>query len=68
VWLENRRNTMNGIWYAKMNENKDIIMKDSTNNWEIKFYNITNDRFDWKWWQKEYYPNKYNYNRNFWLA
>lgn len=49
VWLENGNNDMNGIWISYKNNQGEIILHDDTNNWKIKFFNITKNSFDWKW-------------------
>ncbi|MEO0573219.1 MAG: hypothetical protein AAF039_16045 [Bacteroidota bacterium] len=49
AWVENKNNSMSGIWEATMNDNNEIVMNDGTDNWEIKFYNIDADHFDWQW-------------------
>ncbi len=49
VCLEYRSNDMQGIWTSYMNDKNEIILHDDAKNWEIKFFNITKDSFDWKW-------------------
>lgn len=49
VWLESGSNNMQGIWTSYMNDKKEIILYDDTKKWEIKFFNITENSFDWKW-------------------
>lgn len=49
MWLENRTYNMNGIWQSYQNEEDEIILKDSTNTWEITFFNISEQSFDWRW-------------------
>ncbi len=48
VWLDNRANTMSAVWTAEQ-ENDQIRMHDGTGNWHIIFFNITSNRFDWKY-------------------
>lgn len=49
AWLENGNNSMSGIWEAKLKDDGSIHMYDETGDWRIKFYNITEDSFDWQW-------------------
>nr|WP_288935158.1 hypothetical protein [uncultured Allomuricauda sp.] len=49
TWMENGNNTMSGIWESYQNDKGELVLYDETGSWEIIFYNITKDSFDWKW-------------------
>lgn len=48
-WTENGANTMSGIWESLQDEDGNLLLYDDTQTWEIKFYNITENSFDWQW-------------------
>ncbi len=49
VWIANDSNKIQGPWISYENENGEILIRDATNNWEIKFYDIQKDQFLWQW-------------------
>jgi len=49
VWLESGSNNMRGIWTSYENEKGEIILHDDSKKWEIRFFNINDSSFDWKW-------------------
>ncbi len=49
TWIENGGNTISGIWQARTEADKTIVMTDKENSFKIYFFNITEDSFDWKW-------------------
>jgi hypothetical protein len=51
VWLENRTNTIFPVWEAEY-KNDEIVMHDGSGTWEIVFFNLTRNSFDWKYWTK----------------
>ena len=48
-WMENGRQTMNGLWEAQSQDDGSIHMHDGSGNWMITFYNITENTFDWNY-------------------
>ncbi len=48
-WLENQTHNMAGIWQSFMNDDDEIVLKDSTDTWQITFFNIAEQSFDWRW-------------------
>ena len=49
VWMENQVNAISGIWLSHMNEEGRLLLYDDSKSWQIEFYNITDNSFDWKW-------------------
>lgn len=49
VWLENRSQSIGGVWESYEDKQGNIRLYDDTKAWLITFYNIDKDHFDWKW-------------------
>ncbi len=49
AWVENKTNAMSGIWQSYRNNDDEIILHDGTETWEIVFFNISANHFDWRW-------------------
>ena len=49
AWMANRPNSISGIWLSEVNDVGEILLYDESKTWQIKFYNITDRAFDWKW-------------------
>lgn len=49
VWVENEGNSIQGPWISYENDNNEILVKDSTETWQIRFYDIDTEKFLWDW-------------------
>lgn len=49
AWINNQSNTISDVWIANTKEDGTIMMTDDKKSFEIHFYNIKKDSFDWKW-------------------
>lgn len=49
AWAENQPGSLSGVWKSHEEPNGDLLLYDDTKSWQIKFYNITKNHFDWKW-------------------
>ncbi|MGW9684517.1 hypothetical protein [Flagellimonas sp. 2504JD1-5] len=49
AWVNDQSNTISEIWIANTKEDGTIVMTDEKKSFEIHFYNIKQDSFDWKW-------------------
>ncbi len=49
AWINNQSKTISEIWTAYTTEDGKIVMTDEQKTFEIHFYNIKEDSFDWKW-------------------
>ncbi|NAY92170.1 hypothetical protein GTQ34_09580 [Muricauda sp. JGD-17] len=49
AWMENQAGSIAGVWVSHVNEKDEILLYDESKQWQITFYNISEDAFDWKW-------------------
>ncbi|MGX1927984.1 hypothetical protein [Flagellimonas sp. 2504JD4-2] len=49
AWMDDKSNTISEVWTANTTEDGTIVMTDEKRSFEIHFYNIKQDSFDWKW-------------------
>lgn len=49
AWVQNGSLDMNAIWTSYRTASDEMIIHDDSMNWQITFYNITKETFDWKW-------------------
>ncbi|WP_298792633.1 hypothetical protein [uncultured Allomuricauda sp.] len=49
AWVNDQNNSISEIWTANTKDDGTIMMTDDKKSFEIHFYNIKQDSFDWKW-------------------
>ncbi|QSE97009.1 hypothetical protein [Fulvivirga lutea] len=49
AWIENQSTSIAATWESYKNESGDMVLHDGSGKWEILFYNIKENSFDWKW-------------------
>lgn len=49
AWVNDQSNTISEVWIASTKDDGTIVMTDAKKSFEILFYNIKQDSFDWKW-------------------
>ncbi|WP_222981627.1 hypothetical protein [Flagellimonas meishanensis] len=49
AWMENQASSISGIWLSHQTEEDEILLYDESKQWQITFYNISVESFDWKW-------------------
>lgn len=49
AWVNDQSNSISEIWTANTKDDGTIMMTDDKKSFEIHFYNIKQDSFDWKW-------------------